>query len=55
MKNLKATILFILIASSAFGQGPYASFVDFQRTLPRPNDALKEKKTRCKNSLLQKV
>ncbi|MFL5810584.1 MAG: energy transducer TonB [Flavisolibacter sp.] len=43
MKNLSSTIIFILIAVSAFAQGPYASFVDFQRTLSRPGDALKRK------------
>jgi murein L,D-transpeptidase YafK len=42
MKNL-AVILFCLLASSALAQGPSASFVDFQRTLQRPNDALKKK------------
>jgi murein L,D-transpeptidase YafK len=43
MKNLYIALSFMLIAVSAFAQGPYASFVDFQRTLPRPNDALKRK------------
>ena len=43
MKNLSATLICLVIAASAFAQGPYASFVDFQRTLPRPGDALKRK------------
>jgi murein L,D-transpeptidase YafK len=43
MKNLLSAIVFIFIAASAVAQGPYASFVDFQRTLPRPSDALKRK------------
>ena len=43
MKNLSATLICLAIAASAFTQGPYASFVDFQRTLPRPGDALKRK------------
>jgi len=42
MKNL-AVILFLLLATSALAQGPSASFVDFQRTLQRPNGALKKK------------
>jgi Uncharacterized protein conserved in bacteria len=43
MKNLFATIVTILIAGSAIGQGPSPSFVDYQKTLPRPGDALKRK------------
>jgi murein L,D-transpeptidase YafK len=42
MKNL-AVILFFLSATSALAQGPSASFVDFQRTLQRPGDAIKHK------------
>ena len=42
MKNL-AAILFCLLATSAFAQGPSASFVDFQKTLARPSDAIKSK------------
>jgi murein L,D-transpeptidase YafK len=42
MKNL-AVILFSLLASSALAQGPSASFVDFQRTLQRPSDAIRKK------------
>jgi murein L,D-transpeptidase YafK len=48
MKNL-AVILSCLLATSAFAQGgPSASFVDFQRTLQRPNDALKKKEDTLK-------
>ena len=43
MKNLLSAIVFSFIATSAVAQGPYASFVDFQRTLPRPSDAMKRK------------
>jgi murein L,D-transpeptidase YafK len=42
MKNLLAAFM-ILIAASSIAQGPSASFVDFQRSLPRPGDALKRK------------
>jgi murein L,D-transpeptidase YafK len=43
MKNLLVAVLFILIAAPVFSQGPSASFVDYQRALPRPGDALKRK------------
>src|SRR3954463_15031036 len=42
MKNLLAAFM-ILIAASSIAQGPSPSFVDFQRSLPRPGDALKRK------------
>jgi murein L,D-transpeptidase YafK len=42
MKNL-AVVLFCFLAGSALSQGPTASFVDFQRSLQRPADALKSK------------
>jgi murein L,D-transpeptidase YafK len=42
MKNL-TVILFCLLATSAWAQGPSATFVDFQRTLQRPSDALRKK------------
>jgi murein L,D-transpeptidase YafK len=42
MKNL-AVILFSFLTTSALAQGPSASFVDFQRTLQRPNDAIRKK------------
>jgi len=49
MKNL-AVILFCCLAASAFAQGPsaVASFVDYQRTLQRPSDALKKKEDTLK-------
>lgn len=47
MKNL-AVIMLSFLATSAFAQGPSASFVDFQRTLQRPNDALKKKEDTLK-------
>jgi murein L,D-transpeptidase YafK len=43
MKNLFFALLCVLIVSTGFSQGPSASFVDFQRTLPRPADAMKRK------------
>ena len=43
MKNLFGIIITLFIASSAIGQGSSVSFVDFQRGLPRPGDALKRK------------
>lgn len=47
MKNL-AVILFCFLTASAFAQGPSAAFVDFQRTLQRPNDALRKKEDTLK-------
>lgn len=47
MKNL-AVILFCFVATSALAQGPSASFVDFQRTLQRPNDAIRKKEDTLK-------
>jgi murein L,D-transpeptidase YafK len=43
MKSLITTFVFTLMAAAAFSQGPSASFVDYQRTLPRASDALKKK------------
>lgn len=45
MKNLLIVLATLFQAVSSFAQGPspVASFVDFQRTLPRPGDALKRK------------
>jgi murein L,D-transpeptidase YafK len=43
MKNLISTFVFFLLACSAMAQGPYPSFVDYQKSLPRPNDAMKRK------------
>ena len=44
MKNLLSTFLIVLIATSAMAQGgPHATFVDYQKALPRPGDALKRK------------
>ena len=43
MKNLLFARVFLFTTSSAFSQGPYASFVDYQRAFPRPGDALKKK------------
>lgn len=53
MKNL-AVILFCLIASSALAQGPSASFVDFQRTLQRPSDAIRKKEDTLKRQFAKK-
>jgi murein L,D-transpeptidase YafK len=43
MKNLVISFALCFLAGSAIAQGPYASFVDYQRALPRPGDALKKK------------
>ena len=43
MKNLISALVLFMLSGSVFAQGPSASFVDFQRALPRPGDALKKK------------
>ena len=43
MKNLIIFCVSVLLAASAGAQGTSASFVDMQRTFPRPGDALKRK------------
>lgn len=43
MKNLFATLFITLLTGSAFAQGPSPSFVDHQKALPRPGDALRKK------------
>jgi len=43
MKSLFISSLCLLLAGSAFAQGTSASFVDMQRSFPRPGDALKRK------------
>jgi murein L,D-transpeptidase YafK len=53
MKNL-FLILLSFAATSAFAQGPSASFVDFQRTLQRPNDALRKKEDTLKKQFAAK-
>ncbi len=42
MKNLLAAF-FILLTTNLFGQGPQASFIEFQRTLQRPSMAMQYK------------
>jgi murein L,D-transpeptidase YafK len=54
MKNLLSALISLLIAGSAFPQGPSPSFVDFQRTLARPNDALKRKEDTLQKQFLKK-
>lgn len=53
MKNL-AVILFCFVANSALAQGPSASFVDFQRTLQRPSDAIRKKEDTLKRQFAAK-
>ena len=53
MKNLPV-ILFLFLAGSAFAQGPTASFVDFQRSLPRPSDAIRSKEDTLKKQFAAK-
>lgn len=43
MKNLTVSFLCLVLAISAWAQGPSVSFVDYQRSLPRAADALKSK------------
>lgn len=43
MKNLFTTLILSIVASAAISQGPSPSFVDYQKALPRPGDALKRK------------
>ena len=47
MKNL-ALILLSFLTTSAFAQGPSASFVDYQKSFSRANDALKSKEDTLK-------
>src|SRR3954466_3013781 len=54
MKGLLSAQIELLIAGSAIAQGPSPSFVDFQRTLPRPNDALKRKEDTLQKQFLKK-
>ena len=44
MKKLIGTFTLILITAASFGQtAAVSSFIDFQKTLPRPGEALKRK------------
>jgi len=43
MKNLFTLGLSLLVSIFAFSQDSYFSFVDYQKTLPRPGDAIKRK------------
>jgi murein L,D-transpeptidase YafK len=43
MKNLSLSLIAVLIAVSSFAQGTNVSFIDLQRTFPRPGDAMKRK------------
>ena len=45
MKNLFGLVITVLFCSTVFGQASVSSlsFLDVQRTLPRPSDALKRK------------
>jgi len=53
MKNL-AVVLLSFLAGSALSQGPTASFVDFQRSLQRPSDAIKSKEDTLKKQFAAK-
>lgn len=54
MKNLFTLGLILLIGMSAFGQDSYYSFVDFQKTLPRPGDAMRRKEDTLRRQFEQK-
>lgn len=43
MKNLSAFVIIFLFTFPAFAQDSYYSFVDFQKTLPRPGEAMRRK------------
>lgn len=53
MKNL-FSFLFVLLGLSAFSQDSYYSFVDFQKTLPRPGDAMRRKEDTLRRQFEQK-
>jgi murein L,D-transpeptidase YafK len=54
MKNLFFVILSFLIVFTGYSQGASFSFVDFQRTLPRPGDALKRKEDTLRKQFSEK-
>lgn len=53
MKNL-VLILLSFLTTSVFAQGPSASFVDYQRTLLRPGDAIRSKEDTLKKQFAAK-
>jgi len=54
MKNLFLFGLCIILGATGLSQDSYYSFVDFQRTLPRPGDAMKRKEDTLKKQFGQK-
>jgi murein L,D-transpeptidase YafK len=43
MKNLFAVIFFVFLTAAGYAQGAFASFIEYQKALTRPADALKRK------------
>jgi murein L,D-transpeptidase YafK len=54
MKSIIAAVILVLFSVSGFSQGPSASFVDYQRTLPHPGDALKRKEDTLQKQFKEK-
>ncbi|MFL5787031.1 MAG: L,D-transpeptidase family protein [Flavisolibacter sp.] len=54
MKILISFTIYLLLATAAFSQGTAASFVDYQRTLTRPADALKHKEDTLEKQFISK-
>src|SRR5256885_16887852 len=54
MRILISFTLFILIANKGICQGTSASFVEYQRTLSRPGDALKHKEDTLEKQFVAK-
>jgi len=54
MKNLFSFLIIFLFAFPALAQDSYYSFVDFQKTLPRPGDAMKRKEDTLRNQFAAK-
>ena len=54
MKNLITIILFALVGSTAYSQGAFVNFIDYQRGFTRPSDALKRKEDTLQKQFIKK-
>ena len=54
MKNLFAFIFFVSIAATGYTQGAFASFIEYQRALTRPADALRRKEDTLQKQFISK-
>ena len=54
MKNLFAVIFFISVTAAGYAQGAFASFIEYQRALTRPADALKRKEDTLQKQFVSK-